>query len=144
MLAPFHQAPNMITLHVGLRDWSNLKKNGAQKNLDSSFPGCETKPDEGFDLAIVVNADSPPKGPWGSTGEACAEQMADIKTLLVGSPLSEAFASLVSGSSPTSTVTTVDIHKPTIDGGGKVRLNEERRTAGAKRQQKQLNAYLHN
>ena len=48
---------NIITLNVALRDWANLKKNGAQSALDEAFPGCETKAEEGFDLAIVVNAD---------------------------------------------------------------------------------------
>ncbi|GMH76363.1 hypothetical protein TrRE_jg10269 [Triparma retinervis] len=113
------EAPNMITLHIGLRDWANLRANGGQSALDSNFPGCETSPDEGFDCAIVVNADSPPKGPWGSTGEACAAKMADIKTLLVGSPFDAAFASLSAGSSSPGSITVVDMHKPTAAGGGK-------------------------
>mmetsp|Transcript_21430 Transcript_21430/g.44644 ORF Transcript_21430/g.44644 Transcript_21430/m.44644 type:complete len:328 (-) Transcript_21430:174-1157(-) len=112
------EAPNLITLHVGLRSWSTLKSNGGQAALDENFPGCETQPEEGFDLAIVVNADSLPKGPWGSTGEACATQMADIKTLLVGSPFAEAFK-VLEGGGFTSGVTTIDLHAPTKDGGGK-------------------------
>lgn len=62
-------SPNEIVLHVAVRDWDNLKSNGAQRALDTNFPGCTTKPEQGFNCAIKVNADSLPKGPWGTTGE---------------------------------------------------------------------------
>jgi actin related protein 2/3 complex subunit 2 len=113
------EAPNMITLHIGVRDWSNLRTNGGQASLDVNFPSCETKPDEGFDVAVVINADDPPKGPWGSTGEACAGRLADIKTLLIGSPFNAALQALDSGTSSSGTVTCVDMHKSTSRGGGK-------------------------
>jgi actin related protein 2/3 complex subunit 2 len=112
------EAPNMITLNVALRDWKNLKENGAQAALDENFPGCETSPESGFDVAIVVNADELPKGPWGTTGEACARQLADIKTLLVGAPIMASFKNFVDGGAAKTPVLAVNQHKPTLDGGG--------------------------
>jgi len=76
------EAPNMITLSVALRDWSTLKGNGAQVAIDENFPGCETSPESGYDVAIVVNADELPKGPWGSTGEACAIQVREWEVMM--------------------------------------------------------------
>ena len=86
--------------------------------LDTNFPGCTSQPEQGFNVAIKVNADSLPKGPWGSTGEACAKQLADIKTLLVGAPLFEAFTTLETGGSASSGITTIAMRKATQDGGG--------------------------
>lgn len=62
---------------------------------------------------------SPPKGPWGCTGEACAQQMADIKTLLMGAPFMDSFHTLSTESAVKQSVTIVDMHKETADGGGK-------------------------
>ena len=58
------------------------------------------------------------EGPWGATGEACAVQLADIKTLLVGSPFMKTFKNFVDGKSPVKDVIKVNQHKPTCDGGG--------------------------
>ncbi|GMI43413.1 hypothetical protein TeGR_g9738 [Tetraparma gracilis] len=112
------EAPNMITLNVALRDWNNLKSNGAQAALDEAFPSCETSPETGFDVAIVVNADGLPKGPWGSTGEACAREMADIATLLVGGPFRATFKNFADGKAAAKDCVQVNQHKATADGGG--------------------------
>ena len=48
--------------------------------------------------------------------------MADIKTLLVGAPLVKAFKLLESGGSPQSGITTIQMRKPTPDGGGEMHI----------------------
>ncbi|GMH84036.1 hypothetical protein TrVE_jg10251 [Triparma verrucosa] len=116
------ETPNLVTLHCAIKDWKGVEDNGGQDRLEETFPGCVCTAEEGFDVAIRVDADNIPKGPWGSTGEACAKQMADIKTLLVGAPLVKAFKLLESGGSPQSGITTIQMRKPTPDGGGEMHI----------------------
>ena len=62
------ETPNLVTLHCAIKDWKGVKDNGGQDRLEETFPGCVCTAEEGFDVAIRVDADNIPKGPWGSTG----------------------------------------------------------------------------
>ncbi|GMH67048.1 hypothetical protein TrLO_g5368 [Triparma laevis f. longispina] len=116
------ETPNLVTLHCAIKDWKGVKANGGGERLEETFPGCVVEAEEGFDVSVRVDADNVPKGPWGSTGEACARELADIKTLLVGAPLIKAFRVLESGGSPSPGITTITIRKPTPDGGGEMHI----------------------
>lgn len=116
MVSP--EETNQITLNVALRNWADLSRDGAKQVLAANFPSCEISPESGFDVAIKINADSLPSGPWGSGGEACAKQLAEIKVLLMGAPLAVALKTFGEGGSPNSDVKKVSIKRPTGCGGG--------------------------
>lgn len=62
------ETPNLVTLHCAIKDWKGVKANGGGERLEEIFPGCVVEAEEGFDVAVRVDADNVPKGPWGSTG----------------------------------------------------------------------------
>ncbi len=116
-------SPNILTLHVFLRDWATLKANGAIDVMNDLFPGCESSPEQGFSVALTVDADKPPKG---GDPEVVGKQLASIKYLLSGAPISRAFNRLAQGTSGAAPIVKVGMHKPTNCGGGDVYVIERK------------------
>jgi actin related protein 2/3 complex subunit 2 len=63
--------------------------NGAQQVLDRLFPGMETSPDSGFDVALQLDLDRLPPNP-----EVLLTEMSQIKRHILGGPLELAFIAL--------------------------------------------------
>lgn len=68
---------------------------GATELLGRHFPGMETRPDAGYDVAVEFDCDNLPNP------EETLSQLAQIKRHILGGPLHKAFTALATKSSPT-------------------------------------------
>jgi actin related protein 2/3 complex subunit 2 len=108
-------------MHIAVRAWPDLKKNGAQAVLDTAFPKCmSSKVEKGFDLALEIDCD---KLPNSMTPELCAKKLSEVRFLIIGAPFAKALTifkkSTAPGAKPSpSSIVLVDMHKATDNGGG--------------------------
>jgi actin related protein 2/3 complex subunit 2 len=95
----------MVTVHMTMKNIAALKRLGTQDIIDRLYPGCETQPAEGFDVAIRFNCDQL------SDPEKFLENVADFRKNVMGGPLDRAFDSLANRTSDNLPPMTVEIRK---------------------------------
>jgi actin related protein 2/3 complex subunit 2 len=94
-----------VTVHMTMRNIAELKRLGTQDLIDRLYPGCETRPADGFDVAIKFNCDQI------NDPEKFLENVADFRKNVMGGPLDRAFNSLADGTSDNLPAVMVEIRK---------------------------------
>lgn len=84
--------PNIVKICMATPDWNSLAKYGAKTKLAKQYPGMETDPDPGFDLALEFDCDSL------ENPDKTLEDVANLRMHMVTSPIDAAFDSLLNRS----------------------------------------------
>jgi|MDTB01.2.fsa_nt_gb actin related protein 2/3 complex subunit 2 len=86
------ETPNIVKVCMATPDWVNLSKYGTKSKIAKQYPGMETDPDEGYDMALEFDCDSlenPAK---------TLEDVANLRMHILTAPIDAAMDSLVNGS----------------------------------------------
>ena len=86
------ETPNIVKVCMATPDWVSLSRYGAKAKIAKQYPGMETDPDEGYDMALEFNCDSlenPAK---------TLEDVANLRMHVLTAPIDAAMDSLVNGS----------------------------------------------
>mmetsp|Transcript_1875 Transcript_1875/g.8345 ORF Transcript_1875/g.8345 Transcript_1875/m.8345 type:complete len:312 (-) Transcript_1875:98-1033(-) len=83
------EAENELSLQMSVPCAEALKAHGGQALLDTAFSGLEVPAEEGFDVAIRVDATALPQDP-----DELLAKMTGLKTLFQGAPLQAQFEKL--------------------------------------------------
>jgi len=100
------ERPNVVKVNMAMRNVPYLKENGSQAVLDRLFPGLETAPDAGFQVALEFDCDR-------IAGEKAVflEKISELKRHVFGGPLDKAFTALSAGRSEGLPVVKIDYRK---------------------------------
>ena len=82
---------SVLTLHAKLPCYNTLLEHGGARCLETTFAGLVTQPEQGYDVALSVNADE------CAAPTETLRKLARIKRHLVGAPFEAAFEALVNG-----------------------------------------------
>jgi len=82
---------SVLTLHAKLPCYDTLLEHGGARCLETTFAGLVTQPEQGYDVALSVNADE------CAAPTETLRKLARIKRHLVGAPFEAAFEALVNG-----------------------------------------------
>ena len=82
---------SVLTLHAKLPCYDTLLEHGGARCLETTFAGLVTQPENGYDVALSVNADE------CAAPTETLRKLARIKRHLVGAPFEAAFEALVNG-----------------------------------------------
>jgi actin related protein 2/3 complex, subunit 2 len=88
------ETPEVVKVNMIIKSAANLKKSGSDQLLAHHFPGMETRPDAGYDLALEFNCDNL------ANPEETLNQISQLKRHILGGPIHAAFSALVAKSSP--------------------------------------------
>eukprot|EP00602_Paraphysomonas_sp_CaronLab_P009562 CAMPEP_0185020130 /NCGR_PEP_ID=MMETSP1103-20130426/2729_1 /TAXON_ID=36769 /ORGANISM="Paraphysomonas bandaiensis, Strain Caron Lab Isolate" /LENGTH=301 /DNA_ID=CAMNT_0027550845 /DNA_START=93 /DNA_END=998 /DNA_ORIENTATION=- len=99
------ESPQMVTVNLAMKGAADLKRMGSSDLLDRHFPGMETRPDSGYDIAIQFDCDNL------ANPEETLEQISQLKRHVLGGPLHKAFTALANKSSGDATPVTISYRK---------------------------------
>jgi len=99
------ETPNIVTVNMAMRNIAALKKIGAQNTINRLYPGGETTPADGYNLAIKFDCDTlaDPAG--------FLTNISELKKNVMGGPLDQSFSALVSKTSSNSSPMVVEYRK---------------------------------
>jgi actin related protein 2/3 complex subunit 2 len=85
------ESESIVKVNMAMRDFSRLRKNGTQEILDREFPGFETTPDKGFDVALKFDCEKV------RNKEELLAKLVDLRKLCSSGPLEKAGKNMLSG-----------------------------------------------
>lgn len=97
--------PNIVKVNMAMRNLLQLKKMGAQAVIDRLFPGMETPPEAGYNMAIEFDCDRL------SNPAAFLQSISELKRHVFGGPLDAAFSALAARRSDGMPIVKVDYRK---------------------------------
>jgi actin related protein 2/3 complex subunit 2 len=97
--------PNVVTVHMGMKNIPILKQMGSQAVIDRLFPGCETTPADGYNLAIQFDCDTL------TDPAAFLTNVSELRKNVMGGPLDHAFSNLLAKTSVTAPPIVVEYRK---------------------------------
>lgn len=96
------ETPNIVNVHVSVRNIDELRSHGTSDYLNTLFPGMEVTPDSGYNVCIQFDCDNLPAN--HASPMAFLDCISDLKRHILGAPLLRAFTALESKSVNTGVV----------------------------------------